>query len=1022
MALLAVRLKGRRSYSLDSGLNLFQQAHSTSSHLVSQQPISADGIWDSYFDGDGFVYQGLDLDLIQNRVIESEAHSSSDHSHCTLPEQQHLDHTVGEGPEATGEGSVIKKRQMREIPTSDVFLEYPNFSPDNEFADMTKRSNINHDRVLSGDTCCQSLSGFSPSEPLSREFQTSDREEEDNIGFDSHEASKRLEPPTDNHPQKALLDTLRQETDDLLRTPLTPMPLETGSEHGFPLGVAVAKNAYDQGLLSTEAFHRDCLPSALTVLKSPLLPGRITDTHNLSIGIDEYQGDRLPLPHGRKKPENDSPKPVVKRRNLSYDAQLKRIGQAPLSAIYEEPAGSQHACACGLCSDSGNGRSIVWFHLCPRYAAIARENGITYEPCEARVIMHHGPDRSSVGLIIEGPMEDRFVPAIAPPQLPEAPDLDKIKSPKPGKLDLRAMHSATGLAARNLTRSTRGPKVHQLPPISTPALQRPISPAMLVSHPTSLSPLYYGYCPTQGQNSSIRDTPQTCQGDLEQPPAIPCADPQENVHPALRNRLVLPQDWARPPSRKQSHASIQDRFLESSQTPNFDVLRRSSTCSDFSGELPTRTDSLGASSHRGPFKKQDKSNIDHHSKTEEPLTNIHTRHSTSSTCSGSLLSPFASHERTPSVFLGPSTPSTASYQRSSVSSYGDPLPSYTFPSEENARAADAKETKLASPFLSHQHSINHDADEGPFSPQSSYHTAPDSHYAESPPLATPQTVPTSLSSLGRLRSRNPSQNSPFFETHGYLRSQTSQRSLVQTSDSLPNQGGNSITSGTNLLNGHAFDDVDSRSQPDGLHVMAENADYDYLGMIDDAQDGRSDHSAIPLDAVGAAETHCTNFVPSGKISDKEAAVNAGLGISSSSAIFQQPSQISRPTPPSHTSNATKELPECYVSNRINPTHERTEPLRRSLVIQHNLCSHNKLHHMLGIDPEISGRHKSPRHNTQSPSMTADEVPPIRKGIDRLGFVKKGSSLFREKKNNLADKVKASWKVKPEDWQDNDDRN
>ena len=886
---------------------------------------------------------------------------------------------------------------------------------------MTKRSNINHDRVLSGDTCCQSLPGLSPSEPLSRESQTHDREEEDNIGFDSYEASKRLEPPTDNHPQKALLDTLRQETDDLMRTPLTPMPLETGSEHGFPPGVEVAKNAYDQGLLSTEAFHRDCLPSALTVLRPTLLPGRITDNHNLSTGTDEYQGDRLPLPHGRKKPENGGPTPVVKRRNLSYDAQLKRIGQAPLSAIYEEPAGSQHACACGLCSDSGNGRSIVWFHLCPRYAAIARENGITYEPCEARVIMHHGPDRSSVGLIIEGPMEDRYIPAIAPPQLPEAPELDKIKSPKPGKLDLRAMHSATGRAARNLTRSTKGPKLHQLPPISTPALQRPISPAMLVSHPTSLSPLYSGYCPGQGQHASIRDNPQFSQGDLKHHDAIPCVDSQENVHPALRNGLVLPQDWARPPSRKQSHASIQDEILKSSQTPNFDVPRRSSTYSDFSEVRPTRTDSLGASSHRGPFQKQDKSSIDHHSKTEEPLTNIHARHSTSSTCSGSLLSPFASHERTPSVFLGSSTPSTASYQRSSVSSYGVPLPSYTFPLEGNARAADAKEARRASSFLSYQHSTSHDADEGPFSPQSSYHTAPDSHYAELPPLATPQTLPTSLSSLGRLRSRNPSQNSPFFETHGYLRSQTSQRSLAQTLDSLPNQGGNSITSGTNLLNGHAFDDVDSRSQPDGWHDMAENADHGYLRMVDNMQDGRSNHSAIPLDAVGAGETHRTNFVPSGKISDKEATVNAGLGISSSGVICQQPSQVSRPTPSNHTSTATKKVPENYVSNRINPTLDRTEPLRRSLVIQHNLCSHNKLHHMLGIDPEMSGRHKSPRDNTQSPSTTMNEVPAIKKGIDRLGFVKKGSSLFREKRINLADKVKASWKVKPEDWQDSDDR-
>lgn len=56
-------------------------------------------------------------------------------------------------------------------------------------------------------------------------------------------------------------------------------------------------------------------------------------------------------------------------------------------------------------------------------------------------------------------------------------------------------------------------------------------------------------------------------------------------------------------------------------------------------------------------------------------------------------------------------------------------------------------------------------------------------------------------------------------------------------------------------------------------------------------------------------------------------------------------------------------------------------------------------------------------------MTINEVlSPLKKEHnDRLEFVKKGSVLFREKTTNLSEKVKAGWKVKPEDWQDDDDR-
>ncbi|KAI4242383.1 MAG: hypothetical protein L6R42_011037, partial [Xanthoria sp. 1 TBL-2021] len=191
----------------------------------------------------------------------------------------------------------------------------------------------------------------------------------------------------------------------------------------------------------------------------------------------------------------------------------------------------------------------------------------------------------------------------------------------------------------------------------------------------------------------------------------------------------------------------------------------------------------------------------------------------------------------------------------------------------------------------------------------------------------------------------------------------------------------------------------------------------------------SNHSADPLETVGATEAHCTNIVTSRKKPVQEGIFNAGLGISKSTLTLQQPTPKPRSPLPHPGSNATNEELESYISNKITSTNQRrTEPLRRSLVVQQNLCSHTKLHHMLGIEsssPSTTGNHRSrsPKNNTQSPSMTMNEVLyPLKKENDRLGFVKKGSLLFREKRTNLTGKVKAGWKVKPEDWQDDDDRN
>lgn len=698
---------------------------------------------------------------------------------------------------------------------------------------MTKRSMIDtsyDDGCVGHANGSRFLSGATLVPPTLEESGTRKRGEEEKGSTARHEAKLRCASPIGSHSQRALLDTLKDETENHLRAPLTPLSSGIVGEDGFPLNVQVAKSAYGQGRLSTGAFYRDCLPPALSICKSPSLPSTSTSFQDPSNGVSDSSGNCLSPPHGRKPTEDDGPGPVVKRRNLSHEAQLKRIDQAPLSAIYEEPAASQHACTCGLCSTSEGGRGIVWFHLCPRYAALAREKGIIYEPCEGRIIMHHGPDRSSVGLIIEGPMEDRFVPVNTPHEVAPAA---KVKSSKPGRLDLRSMHSATNRAVRSLPRTTSGPKLHQLPPISTPALQRPISPATQVLHPTTLIPLSSTTFPEEDKTEFARKVAHISKGVAERSPNIAFTEPQEDVHPALRTDFVLPDEWTRPPSRSVSATSSREDLHESPRTPPLENPRSSSNYSDLSGDRPARKDSLGALKHLGSPEKHDQTRIEKDSHDGEPTTNVHARQLTSSTASSSLLSPFAGHERTPSVFLGPSTPSTASFQRSSVSSYGESLPSYMYPTKEEANAAEAKGARLASPFRSSQYLSKYDPDENHFSPQLSYRTAPNNHYAPSPSAPTPQTGYTSVSSLDQLRSKNANQNSPFFESQGYRRYQASEHSIAQTLDSLQLQREDTITSTTNLLNGKAFDDdTESKTQGGGHKREVKDADYDKLYTID----------------------------------------------------------------------------------------------------------------------------------------------------------------------------------------------
>lgn len=79
MTTLALHQKGRHTYSHDGGLEFFDPGYPTSSYLMQQQPLINEKIWDSYFQGAGYAYQGLDHDLIRHREIESEIRIPPDH-------------------------------------------------------------------------------------------------------------------------------------------------------------------------------------------------------------------------------------------------------------------------------------------------------------------------------------------------------------------------------------------------------------------------------------------------------------------------------------------------------------------------------------------------------------------------------------------------------------------------------------------------------------------------------------------------------------------------------------------------------------------------------------------------------------------------------------------------------------------------------------------------------------------------------------------------------------------------------
>lgn len=926
---------------------------------------------------------------------------------------------------------------------------------------MTKRSvsndNFRQGRPKQRDGDNHSSSGLIFKGCTAGTSQTSDLQgNEVNNTNAPEDAAQSITPSSTCASQEGLLNALKDETDNLLRTPMTPIPSDLVSNDSFPLGVEKAKIEYGQGLLSTGTLFRDCLPPTLSYPRAGSSPIADRGLHGPFTAQPTASGTLLSVANQLKHEDIDGLSPVFRQRSLPRDVQLRRINQTPLSAIYEESdpsAGTQSGCPCNVCKDMP-GR-IIWFHLCPRYKAMAQENGIQYERYHGRVIVHNGDDRSSIGLIIEGPMEDRFVPAVGPPPV-ELSTPQKVRAPRPRKLDLRSKHTAAGRITKAPFQTTDSPKATL---VETPALKRPISPTR-VSGPSSLNPLSTVYCPKSAKSQpSPTDTKSK---DATEPSCSGVIDSEEDIHPAFRVRGAQLKEWTTPPTRSQSWASLRNDSPQPLRSVPSGRARPSLSSSQVSGEHPGSKDSVGAPTHLGQVKPSDDHQGDQHIKLQPKLQHHLARQIADFAGPEPLLSPSAGPEQTPSEYLCPSTPSAASCNRSSASSYGGNQPQHVAQAMEGVAPAAAQEAKPAEAFRSSEvvtKNTNPPQNPSPFSQESSYYTAQGSQRGPSPAQPMPLRVCTASSSTEHLRSNIPRQYAPYFQRREYYRSQTSKQSTVQSSNSLRLQRASDLISGTTLLNGTAFDSTDETSNVEAEDAVHGSTEHDRSHSSDVHREGNSINATDPLLTTGAAEARPTNIINS-----STNLYNADSNPPQTSVASEaQCTDIAASTPNSQQASRRASAPGSFTSSRINnvcspvakignnrpnscpndldshlssslPSSNSSSqvPPSRSLNVQHNLVSHTKLHDVLGVEtvprppppPPPRASPAFPTSNTKLQAMgmldalAADGKLARKKegGVRRV--VKKGSRRFRE---GFVGRVRAGWRVpRQEEWLDGDD--
>ncbi|KAL8695269.1 MAG: hypothetical protein Q9218_000167 [Villophora microphyllina] len=970
-------------------------------------------MWDAYSEGSENSYQGLDQEWMQRSISESENSTGMDASthpegHAVSQKQQSQDSRRLRTPtfQRTGKQYVVEEPKGSEAKDYGISSEYEGSIPSSE------------DGV--------------------REEVESGGSHKENIGLDS---------------QHAILHALEQQTEEFLRQSMNSLSSQPRGGPGSPPGVEAAKKAYDQGLLSTKTFHRDCLPPAL--LCSRIATPSDTTTNMDRLTVPEVAVPSLsPAPSDQRKCFRvDSSNLVVKRRNLSEQQQLRRINQQPLSAIYEEPAGVQALCACNLCSDAASGRGIVWFHLCPRYAAMAQEKGMKYERYEGRVIMHHGPERESIGLIVEGPMEDRFVPAASGELTARAFIEGYINPPES---DTSSVFSGANHGIKPAPRAASSEALNSLP---DRALERSTGPRMRISQLSPLDDSSSQYGSKKAEVDSVprlREDRETVLPQNSRLAEFQHQKFQQHIHPALRNGGAGRQAWSRAPTKSQSLASFRQHVRGRHESFASEGARIPVDQSNLLEQRPARTDSLGAPAYQTPVEPSDTCSARSHT---APSRSSQMNSARQSASSSSFVSPSAGHQRLPSTFLAPSTPSTASFLRSSTSSYDDSLPlNHVFQLREAGITSEPKEINFTDPFRSSEDStdnlVSH-PDEASFTPES-YHTASASHEEHSSLMDPPPTARTTQTSASLFPCKNLTQKPPLPSSHGYLRSQASKYSFAQSFTNLQSQGNSVPPTSPSILNGNPFDDIDAIASKANLKDIDHDTNHN-------TPRSSSIYSERPLLTANLTTTHDISISNSFQQHTRHASDHiTGLGITATSSptssrrrtvicpfthdaiITKTPasshSRTKKPLPPHPPpslsspapSSATDAELELYVT-RLNSAQRPSDRLRTSLYVQQNLCTHPKLQSTLGVDLTANpNANKDLKNGVASPSMTMNEVlaSPGRgkekrfgHGIGREGLkgvVKKGSRRFKEGGLSLKERVKAGWRVRGDDFLDEDD--
>ncbi|KAI4179768.1 MAG: hypothetical protein LQ348_005332, partial [Seirophora lacunosa] len=1002
-----------RSWSVDSTGSSIQPSHATSSGLSTQKPFSTEELWDTYFNGSILASNRVKAARNQRTILQGDGlnglHISFTPERCLPCQPDKTDHSITKNaPSVTHpmeQGFPARSKTEEPHYLASSTNQIVSTEPD-EPESMTRKyvlsdkSDRGHPKRLENGRGLLSRQASSNS-VMSASKESCQQAFSMKVASSPEAARAHNTGESTQQSQEGFLVDLKHETDSLLRVPMMPIRSDSLSDDGFPLGVEKARMEYDQGLLSTATFVRDCLPPLLVCSKVGTSAGKDEARQGLSItqpasSESALSVPYLSVPHQPDGAAKDDTSPVARQRNAVKEQQLRRINQAPLSAIYEESdglAGTQHECPCKVCTDMANGRGIVWFHLCPRYRALALENGIKYQPYEGRVILHHERDKSSLGLIIEGPMEERFVPVIEPTPRAATPARRRARAPRPANLDLQSLHPAACHTTEAVHHSTSPSKP---PPVLTPALQRPISPTQ-VSGPTSLNP-HPTLCYPQSPRSKEALTANG-EEEVDKPDSSGVIE-AESVHPAFRAESSLPTQWTTPPTRSLSRASFDGDSPSQPPSAGSARARLSIGSSDLSGLLPVRSDSLGAPTHPGPVKPSKNPRGHQRPGLPSPLRQQFASRFAEYDDLTPLVSPSAGHEHTPSEYLCPSTPSTASCKHSSLSSeVGAP-----FQTDQGAKDRAGKtrlqEARSPDPAVQNPDSV-HDPSS---SVQSSSQTARGS-YGETLPLR-PQhlTARTAPSSLDHLRSNNPRGNSPYFQTRGHHRSQASNQSTTQSFSSQHYQSNSDPVSGTTLLNGTAFDSADETSHSGAEDPERPSAEYDLQQRLhedradsrvyrtnrlltgaaearraDYLSSSRNFHTANsrngaptihPLHTVGATEAHYTDIVtsPSNNTTqypNRRASVALGEGIATAPTSIPPHHRTSSCINNSSSGNNTAAAGSTRNTNSNNSDldsylsshhsyHRHLHPPRRSLLVQQNLCSHIKLQDVLfGADSSSS---------------------------------------------------------------------